>query len=299
MLRPYEGPARVIVGYDGSEDADRALHHGAAEAIARDADLVLVNAVDDMVLNSAWGVVFDPDTIRAAALDLLAGAVEQAAQEGVARDRIRTDVGLGNPAAVLARHSEAASLIVIGCRSVVEGERAFVGSTAVGLAGTSHCPVIAVSAQQRQRDERAGVIGVGVNTAAKGAIALEWALQECEAHGGSVVVISVAKAAAGRLFRSGGVPPEVEQELIAVTRERIAEMVRPLAQAHPGVKIDLDVSYGNPLDVLIQRSEDLDLVVVEVHTSFPTYSVGGVSRGLMTHALCPVGTIRARDSHGS
>ena len=43
---------------------------------------------------------------------------------GVVRERVRTEVGLGNPAAVLARHSEAASLIVLGCRSVVEGERA-------------------------------------------------------------------------------------------------------------------------------------------------------------------------------
>ncbi len=299
MLRPYEGPARVIVGYDGSEDADHALRYGAAEAVTRDADLVIVNAVDDMVLNSAWGVVFDPDTIRAGALEMLTAAVEQAVGYGVVRERVRTEVGLGNPAAVLARHSEAASLIVLGCRSVVEGERAFVGSTAVGVAGTSHCPVIAVSAQQRQREERTGLVGVGVNTAAKGAIALEWALQECEAHGGSVVVISVAKAAAGRLFRSGAVPPEVQDELIRVTRERIAEMVRPLAEAHPEVPIELDVSYGNPLDVLIDRSETLDLVVVEVHTSFPTYSVGGVTRGLMTHAHCPVGTIRARDSHGS
>lgn len=299
MLRTYEGPARVIVGYDGSEDADRALHYGAMEAISRDAELVLVNAVDDMVLNSAWGVVFDPDTIRASALEMLGAAIDQAAGFGVPRERIRIDVGLGNPAAVLSRHSESASLIVLGCRSVVEGERAFVGSTAVGVAGTSHCPVILVSAQQRQREERTGLIGVGVNTAAKGAIALEWALRECERHGGSVVVISVAKAASGRVFRTGAVPPGVEEELIRVTRERIAEMVRPLAEAHPTVKIDFEVSYGNPLDVLIERSESLDLVVVEVHTGFPTYSIGGVTRGLMTHAHCPVGTIRDRDSHGS
>lgn len=299
MLRPYDGPARVIVGYDASEDADRALRHGATEALSRDADLILVNAVDDMVLNSAWGVVFDPDTIRAGAQEMLGSAVEQAAGYGVPRERIRTDVELGNPTAVLSRHSEAASLIVLGCRSVAEGERAFVGSTAVGVAGTSHCPVILVSAQQREREERTGLIGVGVNTAAKGAVALEWALQECEAHGGSVVVISVAKAAAGRFFRTGAVPPEVQEELVSVTRERIAEMVRPLAEAHPGVQIDFEVSYGSPLDVLIAKTDSLDLIVVEVQTSFPTYSIGGVTRGLMTHARCPVGTIRARDSHGS
>ena len=299
MLRPYEGPARVIVGYDASEDADAALRYAAAEALTRDADLVLVNAVDDMVLNSAWGVVFDPDTIRTGALDMLGSGVELAARLGVPAERIRTDVELGNPAAVLYRLSESASLIVLGRRSVAEGEQAFVGSTAVGVVGTAHCPVIVVAADHPERTERAGVIGVGVNTAAKGAIALEWALQECEAHGGSVVVISVAKAATGRLFRSGAVPPEVRDELIEVTRQRVLEMIRPLAEAHPTVNVDLEVSYGSPVDVLVARTEGLDLLVVEVQTSFPTYSVGGVTRGLLAHARCPVGTILARDSHGS
>lgn len=299
MLRPYEGPARVIVGYDASEDADAALRYAAAEALSRDADLVLVNAVDDMVLNSAWGVVFDPDTIRSGALDMLGSGVDLAARLGVPAERIRTDVELGNPAAVLHRLSEAASLIVLGRRSVAEGERAFVGSTAVGVVGTAHSPVIVVAADHPERTERAGVIGVGVNTAAKGAIALEWALQECEAHGGSVVVISVAKAATGRLFRSGSVPPEVQAELIEVTRQRVLEMIRPLAEAHPTVQVDLEVSYGSPVDVLVARTEGLDLLVVEVQTSFPTYSVGGTTRGLLAHGRCPVGTILARDSHGS
>jgi len=299
MLRPYEGPARVIVGYDGSEDSEAALRHGVAEALSRDADLVLINAVDDMVLNSAWGVVFDPDTLRSSALELLAAGARRAVDEGVPLERIRTDVELGNPAAVLSRHSEAASLIVLGRRSVAEGERSFVGSTAVGVVGTAHCPVIVVSADHPVRTERTGLIGVGVNTAAKGALALEWALQECEAHGGSIVVVSVAKAATGRLFRSGAVPPEVQQELVAVTRQRVAEMVRPIAEAHPGVAVEFEVSYGNPVDMLVARTEGLDLMVVEVQTSFPRYAVGGVTRGLITHARCPVGTILARDSHGS
>jgi len=299
MLRAYEGPARVIVGYDASEDSEAALRHGVAEALSRDAELVLVNAVDDMVLNSAWGVVFDPETIRTSALELLGVGAQRAVDNGLPAERIRTGVELGNPAAVLSRHSEAASLIVLGRRSVAEAERAFVGSTAVGVVGTAHCPVIVVSADNPVRTQRAGLIGVGVNTAAKGALALEWALQECDVHGGSVVVVSVAKAATGRLFRSGTVPPEVQEQLVEVTRERVAEMVRPLAEAHPGVRIQYEVSYGSPVDVLVARTDALDLMVVEVQTTFPTYSVGGVTRALITHARCPVGTILSRDSHGS
>jgi nucleotide-binding universal stress UspA family protein len=170
MLRAYEGPPRVIVGFDGSDDATIALRYGVSEALARNASLVLLNAVDDTVLTSAWGVVFDPEQIRHAATDLLAAGVEEAVAAGMPRERVATSIELGNPAAALAVHSEAASLIVLGRRSVVTGERPFVGSTAVGVAGAAHCPVVVVSSLEPERSARTGVIGVGVNTAAKGAV---------------------------------------------------------------------------------------------------------------------------------
>jgi nucleotide-binding universal stress UspA family protein len=57
MLKPYQGSPRVLVGFDGSDDAYRALQLGIVEAKSRDAELVVVHAVDDTVLNSAWGAV--------------------------------------------------------------------------------------------------------------------------------------------------------------------------------------------------------------------------------------------------
>lgn len=299
MLRTYEGPVRVIVGYDGSAEADAALRYGVAEAITRECEIVLVNAVDDLVLSSAWGVVFDVETIREAARQILRSAVDQAVELGMPIDRIRHDVELGNPAAVLARHSEEASLIVVGRHSVAEGERVYVGSTAVGVASTARCPVVVVGVEHLERAERRSRIGVGVNTAAKGEAALEWALRECQAHGGEVRVISIAKAATGRWFGGGSVPPELREELLRVTRERVAEMIAPLATAYPEVPIEVDISYGSPLDVLVPKTDELDLLVVGVQPAFPSYTIGGTTRGLMAHAHCPVVTILARDGHGS
>ena len=39
-------------------------------------------------------------------------------------------------------------------------------------------------------------------------------------------------------------------------------------------------------------SEELDLLIVGVHPTFPTYSLGGVVRGLMAHSGCTLGLIR-------
>lgn len=299
MLKPYDGPARVLIGFDGSEDSYRALAHGIWEAKERDAELVLVNAVDDLVLNSAWGVVFDPEEIKVAAADMLSKGVQEAINAGLDRGRVRTEVVLGNPAAALTRMSDQASLVVLGRRSATPGERVFVGSTSVGVVGAAHCPVIVVSENDIVREQPIGLTGVAVDTSARGAVALEWALQECQRHGGRVVVISVCRAPQGRWF-SGGLPtPEQQQKAVEVTTARIADMVSEITEDYPEVEVELEVSYGNPLDVLTARAEELDALVLEVHASFPTYSVGGLIRGLMSHGRCPIVVIRPKDSHGS
>lgn len=299
MLQPYDGPARVLVGFDGSDDAFRALELGIAEAQARQAELVVVHAVDDTVLNSAWGVVFDPEEIKLNAAEMLARGVEDAVAAGLPRNRVRTEVVLGNPAAALTRMSHQASLVVVGRRATEPGERLFVGSTSVGVVGAAHCPVIVVSAVDTPHEARTGVIGVAVDTSARGAVALEWALQESIQFGGKVVVISVFRSPQGRWFTGGDPTEEQKEAAITVTRERMAEMISEITEDYPEADVELEVDYGNPVDVLVARSDELDLLMLEVHASFPTYSVGGLIRGVLTHGRCPVGVIRPRDSHGS
>lgn len=299
MLIPYGGPARVVVGYDGSDDSSRALVYGIAEAKQRQAELVLVHAVDDTVLNSAWGVVFDPEEIKEGAAEMLGAGVDEAVAAGLPRTRVRTEVVLGNPAAALTRMSNQASLVVVGRASNEPGDKAFVGSTAVGVVGAAHCPVIVVSSGDTPHEKPTGVIGVAVDTSARGAVALEWALQECDRHGGRVVVVSVCRAPQGRWFSGGRPTPEQEQAAVDVTRARMTDMVSEITEDYPEVDVTLEVSYGIPLDVLTAHTEELDLLVLEVHASFPTYSVGGLIRGVLSHAHCPIGVIRPKDSHGS
>ena len=299
MLKPYDGPARILVGFDGSDDANRALKHGIAEAHARNAELVLVHAVDDTVLNSAWGVVFDPEEIKLGAASMLATGVSDAVAAGIPRGRVRTEIILGNPAAALTRLSAEASLVLVGRRSNVPGERQYVGSTSVGVVGAAHCPVIVVSDDDIVREQRTGLIGVAVDTSARGAVALDWALNECQGHGGKVVVISVCRAPQGRWF-SGGQPTADQQDAaIEVTRSRMTEMISEITEDFPDVDVTLEVPYGSPLDLLTARTEALDMLVVEVHAAFPTYSVGGMIRGLLSHGRCPIGVIRPKDAHGS
>ena len=179
------------------------------------------------------------------------------------------------------------------------GERQYVGSTSVGVVGAAHCPVVVVSDDDIVREQRTGLIGVAVDTSARGAVALEWALNECQDHGGKVVVISVCRAPQGRWFSGGQPTPEQQDAAVEVTRARMTEMISEITEDFPDVDVTLEVPYGSPLDLLTARTEDLDMLVVEVHAAFPTYSVGGMIRGLLSHGRCPIGVIRPRDAHGS
>ena len=294
-----EGPARVLVGYDGSADADAAVAYGVAEARRRGAELALVYAVDDIVFNSAWGVVFDPEEIKRGAERMLGAVTDEIIAQGVPKESIRAEVLLGAPAATLARLSEWASLVVLGRRSDPSA-KAFVGSTAVGVAGVSRCPVIVVCADNVPPAEPYGRIGVAVSSATRGERAsLPWALGEARRLGAGLSVLSVCKAPQGRWFGGPVLTAEQQEEAIVAVRERVNALVGAAREGFGDIPVDVDVSYGSPVDVLASRSESLDLLVVEVQPSFPVFAVGGVARGVMTHARCPVALLRMKDSRGA
>lgn len=282
---------RILVGFDGSDDSLAALSFAASEAVAREGHLHIVYAVDDTVLNSAWGIVFDVEAVRRGGLELLDQARDQAHARGVPLERIETECVLGQPAAALSRLSESSSLVVVGRRSESGDHSMFVGSTAVGLAGTAGCPVIMTSDLSVAEAPR-GVIGVGLDPGAHGIVAVEWAMKRARRLGSRVVVTSVVKKPTARLF--GGSEPSEDQRTRAMddVRQRVQGAVDALATETPDVKVEVDIRYGSPVDELVALTERVDMVIVGVHPSFPTYSVGGIVRGLMAHSSCTLGLIR-------
>ena len=292
MSKAYEGPARVLVGYDGSDDAQAALAYGASEAKARDAELVLAYSVDDVVLNSAWSVVFDPDEVKREAADMLDATAAELVSQGFPRGRVRAEVVLGTPAKALSRLSEWASIVVVG-RTSNSGEQAVVGSTAVGVAATSRCAVIVVGANMTL-PQACHRIGVGVSPSARAAAnALPWAVEETIRTGSSLAVISVCRTAAGRFFRSSSPSAEQQDQVVAAAREHVSELLTAAREGRGDLNVEIDVICGSPVDTLVKRSRELDLLVVDLLASFPTYAISGVARGVMTHAHCPVALLRS------
>ncbi|MEL4505670.1 universal stress protein [Luteococcus sp. H138] len=279
-----EGP-RVLVGVDGSEDGLRAVRYGVGAAERRKATLHLVHAVDDAVMAGAWGVVYDPSALQEAGEHANQAAIELATQAGLGEDQIHAEVVLGNAAAVLARLSEGADLLVVGRRSVSGLERMFIGSTSVALADAAHCPLVVISAAATPGlTGGMGRIAVGVDAQNHSPHTLEWAMAEAEARGATLSVVHVAKQ-----MDAGPAFDEVER----AARQGIEGLLEPLRAAHPEVPVEVQIATGSPVDELVDLSSTVDLLVLGVQKAkLLGIHLGGVMRAVLAHAGSPVALVQ-------
>lgn len=282
------GVPLVVVGVDGSEDALRAVTFGVRFALRRGTDLLLVNAVDDAVLAGSWGVVYDPAVLQKAGQAAAEAAKEFAVADGFPIERIRTEVLLGNPAAVLTQLSDLAELIVVGRRSASGLERMFVGSTSVSVASAAACPVVVVSAASNPDPTgKFGVIGVGLESGGASIDTAEMGFIHAQLRGSKLRLIHIVQPPMG-LFGPKMSPTELEHQ-VAYVKGGIEAMVSPLRRKYPDVETEVDVVAGSPINDLVNRSENLDLLVLGVNRpGMPVFALGGLTRGLMAHAKCPL-----------
>jgi nucleotide-binding universal stress UspA family protein len=285
MPKPYTGPPPILVGYDASDDAVRALEYAATVAAASKAMLQLVYVADDTVVSSPWGVVFDASAVQATARKLLAEAAATAHALGVAKKRIRIKVAIGTPVGVLAQLSQNCSMVVVGRRAHTSRTRSFSGSTSVGLAGAVRCPLVVVADIPTLED---APVGVALDADGPGALALEWALSNPLFAGRPVKVISVCKAPQGWLFRSSVSQAQIDAAMAETVAHQSSQLAEVVARHPEAPEISTEVRYGSPVDELATFSETVSVLVLEADVRFPTYAVGSVARGLMTHAGCPL-----------
>ncbi|MGL5405329.1 MAG: universal stress protein [Propionibacteriaceae bacterium] len=291
-----EDTFHVLVGVDGSEDSLRAVCYAMKEAQIHNGDIHIVHGVDDAVLAGAWGAVYDPTILDEAGKQAVTEAAAELVRLGFPADRIHGDVMLGNPASVLIRESEQADRVIVGRRAGGGLERLFVGSTSASVAASAACPVVMIS-HATNPDWTGKFARIGVAVGSDGPIcgtgAVTWAFEEAQLRGSSLLVMHVVEPPPGFFGRSKTVPVSDQQKLIAAATEQITAGMVELRQQYPEVSAELAVSFGRAIDTLVAQSKSLDLLIVGAHTGGFPHTFGGIVRGLMTHAQCPVGIIRA------
>jgi nucleotide-binding universal stress UspA family protein len=273
----------IIVGYDGGEGAQDALT--LAQALAPGGRLTLVRAMpyepflSEVSIGPPATLVAERKSTREA-LDRLAGSlgVEAEAVESISPAR-----GLHEAAERLG-----GDLIAVGSSHRGPVGRVFAGSLARTLLNGSPCAVAVAPHGYREQDRAIARIGVGYDGSAEASDALHAAAELAARRDATVRVIA---AIPPLYYAYGGAWVVADPELPAIRREECRHQVDAAVAALPaGLKAEGRVFDGAPATVLVEESEDLDLLFVgsRGYGRLRGVLLGSVSAELIDTVRCPL-----------
>jgi nucleotide-binding universal stress UspA family protein len=278
-------PGTIIIGSDGSAQADGALRFGAALAHARSARVVVTTAYQHMPPLRGDGGAFeqfersDAEDIARHGAASLAGTVE-------ARPLVAAGSTLGD-ALHRAAEAEDADLIVIAtsARRRIGGLQP--GSVSEQVVHNSPCPVAVVP--PFEGEPRFAKIGVALDHGAPAHAALDFALTLATSAGDMPAFRLMHVARADHVPQPGTTPT-------ASDRARARELLDDAAAAAADLgQVEVREQVGDPAKELVRMSEGLDLLVCGSRDqgAVKRLLLGSVSTHVVRNATCPVVVVPA------
>lgn len=273
---------RIVVGYDGSTDSDKALAWAARTASLTGDEVVATIVVDPMETprGTAWPESWWKDIENRARGVLAAGpAVTWRVERHVAQ-----------PVALLAEHADDVSAVVLGSRGHGVAGEIFLGSVSQGVARRARVPVVVVREAQNPASDR---IVVGVDGSEASNRALELACARAALTSEKVLALHAWFPTRVALDRYGYVPP-VSGETVEEARASLDEIVGKARADHPEVEIEAVVRGDAASRALVEASRDASLVVVGSRGRGAVAQVilGSTSHDVIHHSHCPVAVVR-------
>jgi nucleotide-binding universal stress UspA family protein len=278
----------LLLAYDGSSEARRALDWAATEALRTGSPVhvLAVNAVLPPTWGGVGGMYVYAESWNQDSTALLEEAAKALADAGVTD--VTTEQRSGHVVDELLRAADSASVLVVGSRGHGRAGEAVLGSVSQHLARHATCPVVVV---REQRNPDAARIVVGIDGSRTSLAALEYACQRAETTGETVVAIHAwrARVPSSNVFAG---------ELASVdTKERevlLAESIAGVRVDHPDVRLEQEVVAVAPDHALVDASASASLVVVGSRGLgfFSGMLLGSISQAVLHRATCPVAVVR-------
>ena len=277
--------SKIIVGYDGSAQADDALALGKLIAGATGASLTAVTVLQ---FDPQWG----GRDIHFQDLDAeLTEKLEQAAQSAGAGAETVTS---SSPAHGLHDYAEQADadLVVLGSAQHGKAGQILAGSVATSLLHGSPCSVaVAPHGYAGNPPDGIAEVTVGYDGSDEARIALAEAIELARASGAPVKVVAVAEPSPVVIGKGAGATQgrsELNKAIHETMRERLDEA---LSSAPDDVRLEGTLVDGHPAESLAQIAvEDGGVLVLGSRAYGPLRRVllGSVSTKLVRTAPCPV-----------
>ncbi|MEW1812138.1 universal stress protein [Pseudarthrobacter phenanthrenivorans] len=309
------GPQGIVVGVDGSEHGQCALVWAAREAQRRGRPLHIVTAYSVPIfaasgLDGGYATV-DDSVIREGAEAIVRQALEKVAAYDV---DVTSSVENGDAAGVLLEISETAELLVVGTRGRGGFVGRLLGSVSSALPAHAKCPTVTVPlfcsdrlgetiedrrirAEQAKSGHRSveNVVVVGVDGSEQARVAVLEAADQAQRLGAALRVVCAVPQYSGSL---AWVPAPMDRKaLFEDIRVTLDAGMAWLRSHYPHLEADYELKDGSPVDVLVEESRHVELVVVGTRGrgGFTGMLLGSTSDGVLHHAKGPVMVVPDRE----
>ena len=282
----------VVVGVDGSGDADVAVRWAAYEAAMRNVRLTLVQAI--AMPSPGWTNAELRELYETDADAILDDAVTTINDfmKADAPTNVRRQVFFARPAAALVDMSKDADMVVVGARGLGALRRLLLGSVSNALIHHSHCPVAVLDrdASLSAQAEHAPVL-LGFDGSAGAEVAAEIAFEEASMRGVELVVLHAASDTDMSQIRNTNY-----SEGLADVGDMLTERLADYQQRYPGVHVQRAVMDDRPATHLLNLSATAQLVVVGSHGrgGFAGMALGSVSSAVAHASRTPVIVARSQ-----
>lgn len=274
----------VVVAYEGSADADRALRFGVDVATREGRRLRVVVARGDLYKLSEWADEWSQG---------LAGEWADKARKLLAETGAEGEVVVldGRVYDVLLTEARNAALLVVGARGHGPVFNAFNGSVSQHVSRHAECSVVVVREVEYPSSER---VVVGVDGSELSLAALEFALHYAGQRELRLDVFYVPEHWHPYAFEYPAMPVPELAPVFRAEEERVLGAVGEVVARHPGVDVNVQEADGTARSALVEASHVAQLVVVgsQGHGAFAGMLLGSVSAAVLHRAHCPVAVVR-------
>jgi nucleotide-binding universal stress UspA family protein len=287
-----QGHAPVVVGVDGSKDAEAALEYAAWEARSRRRPLRLVHG---FVPSRMYGpAIAGAEDVPPDAETLVRDATTVVHQRYPDVDVTATVVA-GSPGGVLVEESAGAALVVVGSRGLGRFVALLAGSVSTQVATYAAGPVVVVrSPGWVPSPERAAAdVVVGVDGSSGGASALGFAFDEAVARGGDLIAVYAWQELPGDNLDPGSHGPSLDEARAEADR-LLSEALAGWQSRYPDLTVRRRTVHSyHPVPTLIEEARQATLIVVgsRGRGGFKGLLLGSVGDGLVRHARQPVAIV--------
>ncbi|GAB7006623.1 universal stress protein [Nocardioides sp. AN3] len=276
---------RIVVGYDGSPDADLALQWAASMSRQRGlaVETVIVVNETDLLL----GRHQERADREAAAWRELAVTVLRSCDLDDAGITIRH--GSTVPALLAASHR--AEMLVVGSRGHGLLTGSLTGSVSQHVARHATCPVVVVRRSQRPRSRH---IVVGMDGSAESGRALRFACELASGEKQAVIALHALPAVTAPLSPDDDFFAPEDEIRMKHAERLLGDWAAQAVRDHPDVDISTEVVASSPVRALLDSSAAASMVAVgsRGRDAFADLLLGSVSQRVLHDALCPVAVVR-------